>query len=180
MRPAADGGNGMEPKMERRTGTEMRETGERARRRPRFLALAAGMLAAAVVVYLILGQLPAADPTGLVTGFSTALSLLLLLVVVFALLFLAAYLNPRFGAFLADRGQYLVDVWRVPTRFLGFGGLFAEDVEEEKRLASERKRARHERRRYARTTRGKNVVAGEGTSQEGASREEASKGADGR
>ncbi len=111
------------------------------------------MLGAALVIYLVLGQLPAADATGLVTGFSTALSLLLLLVVAFALLFLTAYLNPRLGAFLADRGQYLVDLWQVPMRFLSFGGFFVEDIEEEKRLASERKRARHERRRYARRAR---------------------------
>lgn len=129
------------------------ERSARPERQPRFLGLAAGMLAVALIIYLVIGQLPAADATGLVTGFSTALSLLLLLVVAFALLFLASYLNPRFGLFLADRGHYLMDLWRVPMRYLGFGGFFTEDIEEEKRLASERKRARHERRRYARMSR---------------------------
>ncbi len=129
-----------------------REPVDRHRLRLRFLGLAAGMLAAAVIVYLVMGALPVVDPTGLVAALQTAFSLLLLLLVVFALLFLLAAYTPRLARFLADRGQYVRDLWRVPFRFLNFGGFFDSDIRHEKALASARKRARIERRRLARQT----------------------------
>lgn len=122
------------------------------RLRMRFLALAGGLLAAAILIYVVMGALPPADPTGLVAALQTFFALVLLLVVVFALLFLLAATNARLAGFLADRGQYLVDLWRVPFRFFGFGGFFDSDPLAEKTIASERKRARVERRRLARAT----------------------------
>lgn len=123
-----------------------------SRLRMRFLGLAAGMLGAALVVYLVMGALPAVDPTGLVSALQTGFALLLLLFVVFALLFLLAAYTPPLARFLADRGQYVRDLWRVPFRFLSFGGFFDSDIRHEKELASARKRARFERRRLARQT----------------------------
>ncbi len=128
-----------------------------ARLRMRFLGLAAGMLAAALVVYLVIGALPAVDPTGLVSALQTGLALVLLLLVVFALLFLLAAYTPALARFLADRGQYVRDLWRVPFRFLSFGGFFASDIRDEKELASARKRARIERRKRARQTPSRNI-----------------------
>ncbi len=122
------------------------------RLRIRFLGLAAGMLGAALVVYLVIGALPAVDPTGLVSAVQTGLALVLLLFVVFALLFLLAAYTPALARFLADRGQYVRDLWRVPFRFLSFGGFFDSDIRHEKELASARKRARIERRQRARQT----------------------------
>ena len=119
----------------------------------RFLFLAGGMLAAAVLVYVVMAALPPVDPTGLVAALQTFFALVLLLVVAFALLFLLAATSTRLAGFLADRGQYLVDLWRVPFRFIGFGGFFDSDPLAEKAIASERKRARVERRRLARATR---------------------------
>ncbi len=123
-----------------------------SRLRMRFLGLAAGMLGAALVVYLVIGALPAVDPTGLVSALQTGLALALLLCVVFALLFLLAAYTPALARFLADRGQYVRDLWRVPFRFLSFGGFFDSDIRHEKTLASARKRARVERRKRARLT----------------------------
>ncbi len=128
------------------------DTPDLHRLRMRFLGLAAGMLAAAVIVYLVMGALPAVDPTGLVAALQTAFSLLLLLLVIFALLFLLAAYTPALARFLADRGQYVRDLWRVPFRFLNFGGFFDSDIRHEKELASARKRARVERRKLARQT----------------------------
>lgn len=118
-----------------------------------FLGLALLMLFVAVLIYLVLGNIAYAGADSLVMTFQTVLALLLLLAVAAALFFLLCYGNRRIGRATARRLHYARDAWGVPMRFLGFGGFRAESASDEKKLASQRLKRRHERRRYARKSR---------------------------
>lgn len=118
--------------------------------RLRFVLLAALMLFFALVFYLLLGSMDYAGSSGLLTALYSVLAVGLMVFVLAALFLLACAGSPVLARAVARRAQYLKDAWRVPMRHFSLGGWHVEGPSEHHRLASERIRHRHQRRRFAR------------------------------
>jgi len=119
--------------------------------RLRYLTIAGLMLFFGLVIYLILGSMEYAGSSVLLTALYSVLAVGLMLFLLAALFLLACAGSPALGRVVARRAQYLKDAWLVPMRHFGLGGWHIEGASEHHRLASERIRHRHERRRYTRS-----------------------------
>lgn len=123
--------------------------------RLRFLMLAGLMLFFALVLYLLLGSMDYAGSSVLLTALYSVLAIGLMVFVLAALFLLACAGSPQLGRTVARRAQYLRDAWRVPMRHFSLGDWRTEGASEHHRLASQRIRHRHQRRRFARDRDGK-------------------------
>jgi len=119
--------------------------------RLRFVLLAGLMLFFALIFYLLLGSMDYAGSSVLLTALYSVLAVGLMVFVLAALFLLACAGSPVLGRAVARRAQYLKDAWRVPMRHFSLGGWQIEGASEHHRLASERIRHRHRRRRFARS-----------------------------
>lgn len=117
-----------------------------------FLKLGCITIVFAVMIYVLMGSNRIVDDNGIGSVFYFATSFLLMIFVLLSLFFVMCFTSPRIGHAVLKRAQYLEDAWGTPMRFLSLGGVSGETISDDKRLGTQRKYHRAERRKYARMT----------------------------